>query len=112
MAKRIPVTVVDKVKKHRYILEKLAKSRSRDRIKMLLNSPNQLFSVLKTLCKMVVDGKLQLGKAQRHQKTVEKISKTPIKTIKAAVKQQGGIFGSIIAGVLPFLGPIIKGLFQ
>ena len=112
MAKRLPVTISKKIRKHRYILEKLAQSKSRDRKKMLLNSPDQLFSVLKELCKLVVAGKLQLGKAMRHQKTVEKISKTPVKNIKATVKQQGGIFGSIIAGVLPFLAPLIKGLFK
>ena len=112
MAKRISLNAIKRVKKQQYILEKLAKSKSRDRKKMLMNAPNQLFSVFKTLCQMVMDGQLQLGRAQRHQKTVEKLSKTPIRSIKANAKQQGGIFGSIIAGVLPFLGPIIKGLLQ
>ena len=88
----------------------MAQSKSRDRKKMLLNAPNQLFSALKTICKLAVNGQLELGKAKRHQKTVEKISKTPIKSIKATVKQHGGIFASILAGVLPFLGPILKGI--
>ena len=111
MAKRVPLNAIKRVKKQQYILEKIAKSKSRDRRKMLNNAPNQLLSVFKTICKLVMDGKLQLGRAKRYQKTVEKVSKTPVKTIKATIKQQGsGIFGSIIAGVLPFLGPIIKGL--
>jgi hypothetical protein len=112
MAKRLPVKSLQSIRKHRYILQKLASAKPAQRKTMLLSAPTALFNVFKTLCKLVTDGYLQLGKAKRYKKLVNKIGKTKISGIKAIVKQQGGAIASILGGVLPFLTPLISKIFK
>ena len=100
------------VRKHRYILQKLSSVSAPKRKQILLNAPSQLFSVFKTLCKLISDGKLSLGKAVRHKNLADKIGKSKISSIKGIVRQNGGAIGSIIAGVLPFLTPLISKIFK
>ena len=100
------------VKKHRYILQKLANVSAPKRKEMLRSAPGQLFNVFRTLCKLVSDGHLSLGKAKRYKKLAAKIGKSNVSTIKGIIQQNGGAIGSIIAGVLPFLTPLISKIFK
>lgn len=99
-------------KKHKYILEKLASVTVAKRKKMLLSAPSQLFNVFKNLCKMVTEGHLSLGKAKKHMKLAAKIGKSKAGAIKGLVTQHGGAIGAILAGVLPFLTPLISKIFK
>ena len=109
--KTIPVKSLKNIKKHSYILGEIAKAKTADRKRILMNAPSQLFTVFKQLCKYVTSGHLKLGKAQRHRNMVKNIGRTTSSTIKGMVKQHGGIFGSIIAGLLPFLKPLLGKIF-
>ena len=112
MAKRLPVKSLKNVHQHRYILQKIANASRGDRKKMLLNAPAELFRVFKTLCKFVSDGHLKLGRAGHHKNLVHKVSKAKTDSIKGLAKQHGGAIASIIAGVLPFLTPLLKKIFK
>ena len=81
MAKRLPVKSLQKVSRHRYILQKIANASRSDRKKMLINAPAKLFGVFKTLCKFVSDGHLKLGKASRYKSLVQEVSKATSKEI-------------------------------
>ena len=48
----------------------------------------------------------------RHKNLADKIGKSKISSIKGIVRQNGGAIGSIIAGVLPFLTPLISKIFK
>lgn len=93
-------------------MKEIVDAKPRVRKQMLLNAPPQLFTTLKILCKLVNEGMLNLGKARRYKKIVTKMSKTKASALKGMVKQHGGIFGSIISGVLPFITPLISKLFK
>lgn len=112
MSISVSLKSLQKIKKHCYILERIARASPQDRKKMLLNAPNQLFTVLKLICKMITDGKLKLGNASKHKKLVNKVKGSRITSIKALSKQKGGAIGSIIAGVLPFLTPLLSKIFK
>lgn len=79
---------------------------------MLLDAPNQLFNVLKLLCKLVSEGRISLGKAKRHRGLATKIGTAKVSDIKRLSQQKGGAIGSILAGVLPFLTPLISKIFK
>ena len=100
------------IHKHRYILNKLAKSNVKDRKKMLLNVPSQLFNVFRIICKLVSNGKVEIGKGKRHAQLAKTIGSSKLSGIKAISKQHGGAIASIIAGVLPFLLPLVSKLFK
>ena len=112
MPQRIPIKKIDRVRKHRYILKKIAAAKTKDRKKMLLEAPNQLFTVLRDLCQLVTGGHIKLGKAKRHGKLVNQISKGSAGTIKALAHQKGAGFGAIISGLLPILSPLISKIFK
>ena len=112
MGKRLPLKSMRTVGKHRYILQKLSKASPTQRKTMLSNAPSQLFSVFKTICKLITGGHLNLGKAKRHKKLANKISSSKASSIKGMTKQHGGAIASIIAGVLPFLIPLISKIFK
>ena len=112
MAQRIPVKALHSIRKHRYILQKLASSKANQRKKMLLNAPTALFNVFKTLCKLVTDGHLQLGKAKRYKKLVAKIRDSKLAGIKELARQRGGAIASILGGILPFLAPLVSKIFK
>jgi hypothetical protein len=112
MSKHIPVNQLKSIRKHRYILKRLSTVSAPKRKKMLQNAPAQLFSVLKTLCKLASDGRLSLGKAKRHRGLAAKIGKSKASDIKRLAQQEGGAIGSILAGVLPFLSPLISKIFK
>lgn len=76
---------------------------------MLASAPSPLFTVIRDICKLIADGVLNLGKAEKHKKFAQKVSKGPASALKG---QNGGAIGSIIAGVLPFLIPLFKKLFK
>ena len=112
MGKHLPVTLLKKIKKHRFVLDQIAKAKTSERKKILSTAPNQLFTIFKHLCRYAGSGVISLGKAKRYQKVAKKFAKSKSSSIKALVKQQGGIIGSIIAGALPFLSPLISKIFK
>ncbi len=77
-----------------------------------MNAPARLFGVFKTLCKLVIDGHLSLGRAKRHKKLATKIGTSKISSIKAMAQQNGGAISAIIGGILPFLAPLISKIFK
>lgn len=79
---------------------------------MVQNAPAPFFMIIKDICKLVADGHLKLGKATKHSGFAASVSKKKTSAIKGMVKQKGGIIGSIIAGALPFLAPLIGKIFK
>ncbi len=78
----------------------------------MANAPKQLFNVFKLLCTLITDGHLKLGKAKKHAKLAKKISTSAVTAIKGISQQHGGAIGAILAGVLPFLTPLLAKLFK
>ena len=112
MPKRIPLAAINKVRKHRYILKKIAQAKPAERKRMMISAPNQLFNVFKLLCNLVTGGQLNLGKAKRHAKLAKRIGSSTVSTIKGISQQHGGAIGAILAGILPFLTPLLAKLFK
>jgi len=112
MPQRVPIKKIERIKKHRYILKKIASAKASNRRKMFLEAPSQLFTVLRDLCQLVTDRHIKLGKATRHKKLVNQISKGNASTIKALAHQKGAGFGAIISGLLPILSPLISKIFK
>ena len=108
MSKRIPVIV----KKNRYILQKLAKSKNKERKKMFKNAPPKLFQLLKTVSKMIISGKYNLGRAAKHSNLVRKIASSSVTGLKGIMNQEGGAFASILTAVLPLLGSLFSKLIK
>ena len=100
------------VRRHRYILNKLCKAKPAQRKKMLAEAPTQLFSVIKTLCKLADQGHMKLGRAKKHQKLVKRVSKSNISGIKGMTKQSGGSFGVILASLVPLIAPLLAKVFK
>jgi hypothetical protein len=112
MPQRLPVKKLERIKKHRYILKKIATAKANDRKKMLYEAPKQLFTVFKDICQLVTDGHIKLGKIKRHQRLVNEISRGNASTIKSLAKQKGSGFGAIISGLLPMISPLLSKLFK
>ena len=112
MPKRVPVKKLERIRKHRYILKKLAAAKANDRKKMLMQAPNQLFTVFKDICQLVTDGYIQIGKAKKHLKLVKEISSGDKTTIKTLAQQRGAGFGAIISSLLPIVAPLISKIFK
>lgn len=112
MSKRVPITVVRRINKHRYILQKIARSTPQKRKEMIRNAPTPFFTIVKDICKLVADGHLKLGKATKHSGFATSVSKKKGPAIKALARQKGGLIGSILAGTLPFLAPLLSKIFK
>lgn len=106
MSKHLPLIV----KRNRYVLQKIAKSKPKDRTKIFKSAPLKIFNLFKTICKMIVNGKCKIGKAKRHTSLVKRIAKSSAAAIKTLALQKGGAFGAILSAVLPFLVPLISKL--
>lgn len=112
MSVNIPIESLKKIQKHRFILRKIANAKPQARKKMLMAAPTPLFTVLKLICKLIVDGKVKVGRAKRHRKLINEIKGTNSSTIKTLSTQRGGAIGAILSAVLPFLSPLISKIFK
>lgn len=108
---------INLLKKHRYILGKLAKSSSRNRKAILANAPSELFITLNLIFKLLNKQNLKLTRAQetklrKHKQFISSASGLKSAgSIKAKVEQRGGAIGAILSTVLPVLGGVLKSLF-
>lgn len=112
MPKRVPVKKLDRIRKHRYILKKLAAAKANDRRKMIMQAPKQLFTVFKDLCQLVTAGHIRIGRAKKHMKLVTEISNGDNSTIKTLAQQRGAGFGAIISSLLPIASSLISKIFK
>ena len=112
MSKRLPIKDLQKIRKHRYILQKIVEAKPIARRKMLIRAPAPLFNVFKLLCKLITDGHLNIGKAKRHRALAKQLGSSNMKAIKAIAGQRGGAIATIIGSVLPFLAPLISKIFK
>ena len=106
------MSTLTKIKRHRFILKKIAEAKPQTRKKMLLAAPTQLFTVIKLICKLISDGKIKIGKASRHRKLIDEFKGKNASAIKAVSSQKGGAIGSILSAVVPFLAPLVSKIFK
>ena len=95
------------IKRNRYVLQKIAKSKPKDRKEIFKSAPLKIFNLFKTISKMILDGKCKIGKAKRYTSLVKRIAKSSVTGIKTLATQQGGAFAAILSAVLPFLVPLL-----
>lgn len=98
------------IKRNRYVLQKIAKSKPKDRKEIFKSAPIGIFNLFKKICKMILEGKCKIGKAKRHTSLVKRIAKSSAAGIKTLATQQGGAFAAILSAVLPFLIPLVSKL--
>lgn len=116
MAKYISVNQAHLIRRHRYILKKLADSDIKNRKKILKNAPTDLFKVLEVIFKLLENKKLPLSKKREQQikphkqliRSTSKLTPTSIKT--KMVRQTGGSLPQILSTVLPIIGAIVKAI--
>lgn len=114
VSKRLSLNQATLLKKHRYILQKLAESSDKERKIILKNSPNELFKALNLVFKMLASKKLDLSDHQakqikKHKPMIRSTSKLRSSSIKGKLtRQRGGSLASILTTVLPILGGLIK----
>lgn len=107
MSIRLPLKQLQKLKRHRFILNKIAKAKGSKRAQMVNGAPLNLFSIFKIICSLVSKDQLKIGKAKRHRALISNFTTKTPSAIKAS-KQHGGAIGAIIAGVLPFLASLLS----
>lgn len=112
MSKHLLVKRIERIRKHKYILQKIAEAKPSKRKKMLSKAPNMLFTVIKDLCILMDNGLLDMKYPNRHSETVQQVAKRNLGAIKGMVKQKGGVIGSIIAAAVPFLVPLLSKIFK
>ena len=114
VSQRLPIKQAKLLRRHKYILEKLASSGRKDRRKILRNAPAELFQVLNTIFKLINKDQLQLTnhqhqKIKRHKKFIRSASGLKSSHIKRKLDgQSGGALATILSTVLP----VISGLIQ
>ena len=115
-AKRLSVNQVQLLKRHRYILGKLASTSEKNRKKILNNAPVDLFKVLNLIFKLLDGQNLALSKTQeskikKHKRLIHSASGLKTADIKRKLVQRGGALGTILSAVLPVLGGLLKSIF-
>ena len=113
-SKRLSVKQAEMLKKHRYILEKLATSDLKNRKIILKHSPAELFKVLGVVFDLIANKKLELD--DKQHKTLKKHGRIIRSTsaLKGAgmkrklIAQRGGALATILSTVLPILGGILQ----
>ena len=104
------------IKRHKYILRKLAISNSKDRKKILTNAPSELFRVLLLIFKLLEDNKLNLSNRHKmeikpHKRLIKSSSKLNHQGIKRKLSaQHGGSLPKILSTILPILGAVVKAI--
>ena len=117
MSKCISVKDGKLIKRHEYILKKLATSNSKNRKRILSNAPNELFHVLMLIFKLLESDKFKLSnkrktKINSHKQLIKSTSKLNHQAIKRKLtNQRGGSLSKILSTILPvILGTAVKAL--
>ena len=113
MPKRLSIKQKELLKKHEYILERLATASSKERKIILENSPSEIFQVLTLIFRILSDQTIKLP--QKHEKNIKKHRKfiqttndLNRKAIKRKLKsQRGGFLPAILSAALPIISGII-----
>ena len=114
MSKPISLKQAQTIKRHRYILKKLATSDLKTRKSILLNAPASLFTVLGLIFKLVDGDRLNLSgrnklKINKHKRLIRSTSRLNSQSIKDKLsRQRGGSLQQILSTILPILGTVIK----
>ena len=114
MSKYISLNQAQTIKRHRYILKKLATSDLKTRKSILLNAPASLFTVLGLIFKLVDGDRLNLSgrnklKINKHKRLIRSTSRLNSQSIKDKLtRQRGGSLQQILSTILPILGTVIK----
>ena len=105
------------IKRHRYILEKLASSSLSQRKKILNNAPDPLFKTINVIIKLILKNKDQIPKKHyqplsRHKKLLKSVSELKdIQSVKQKLKNQRGSFIPIvIQAAIPVITSLMKKL--
>lgn len=101
MSKRLSVKQIDGIKKHRYILKRIASVDGKTRKSILRRAPQQLFTVIRNVLRYVLDD-LQ----PHHKNKIKKLIKK--RNIKGDMVQHGGMLGSILSAAIPLLISLFK----
>ena len=93
MSKGIPVALIKNFKKHELVLKALKNSKKKTTRIIIDNAPPSLFNLIKSICKYVLTGKLQLRerhvkKLNRHKKLIRNLSVADHKTAKNIYKKE------------------------
>ncbi len=116
MSKHISVKQAQLLKKHRYILKKLAATSNKDRKTILKNAPQQLFRALNLVFNLLANDKLSLSRKQehnikKHKRLIRSSSDLKATAIKRKLLgQSGGALPAILAAALPIIGSLIKSI--
>ena len=116
VSKRLSLKQVKLLKKHRYILQKLASTSEQNRRKILKNAPSDLFKTLNLIFRLLDGNQLNLStnqthKIKKHKRLIRSASKLHVDAIKGKLSQQkGGALGTILSTVLPIIGGLIKNI--
>lgn len=116
MSKHLSVKQKQLLKKHQYLLKKLASATDKNRGTILKHAPSELFKVLSLVIDILSDQTLKLPK--KHEKNIKKhrgfIQKTrdlKQSAIKRRLKnQRGGFLPAILSAALPVVAGIIKNI--
>ena len=113
MSKRLSLKQIELLKKHQFILKRLAKSSSKDRTTILKNAPSELFQTLSLVLRILSDQNLKISK--KHERNIKKhksFLKNATDLKQTAIKrklrnQRGGFLPAILSAALPIIGSII-----
>ncbi len=112
----LSVKQIKLLNRHRYILQKLATSKSKDRKIILKNAPIDLFKALNLVFKLLANEQFKLSKRQsnklrKHRRLIRSTSELNNKDIKdKLVHQKGGALPAILSAILPIIGGIVKSI--
>ena len=115
-SKRLSVKQLENLRKHRFILEKLASSNLKNRKIILRNSPPELFRVLGLVFDMLANKRLDLNteqshKLKKHRRLIRSTSGLKGSGMKQKlVAQRGGALATILKTVLPVIGGLLQTL--
>ena len=105
---------LEMLKKHRYILEKLATSNLKNRKIILRHSPSELFKVLGVVFDLIVNRKLDLNDKQfkalkKHRRVIKSTSALKGADLKPKLTaQRDGALATILSTVVPILDVIFQ----
>ena len=116
VSKHLSVKQKTLLKRHLYILRKLASSNAEDKKIILENAPLELFKVLNLIFNLLVHERLQLNKAQtkklkRYKSLIHTISGLKGQYIKRKLmRHRRSILTTILTTVLPLLGGLVASI--
>lgn len=116
MPKRLSIKQLELLKKHQFILKRLADANNKDRNTILKNAPSELYRVLSLVIHILSDQSLKLSPKQeknikKHRRTIKNTTDLKQTAIKRKLKtQRGGFLPAILSAALPVIAGIIKNI--